>query len=106
MRKGAQVEVISIKIIRAFSPRSLYFGSLQAWFDHANYAFGDLILEVENVFDRTIEPVGPEMHSGLSFDQLCSDPQALARAKTDTALQDITHSQFAAQSAKSTALPL
>ena len=55
---------------------------------------GDLILQVENVVQRAVEPVGPEMRAGLRFDQLRGDAQAIARL-AHAAFQHIAHAEFA-----------
>jgi hypothetical protein len=38
-----------------------------------------LVLEVEDIFERAVEPIGPEMRAGERIDQLRGDAHAIAR---------------------------
>jgi hypothetical protein len=46
---------------------------LQCGLNHASHAQSYLILKFEDVFERPVEPVGPEMRAGDGIDQLCGD---------------------------------
>ena len=67
---------------------------LQARLDDADDALGDLILKLENVVQRAVEAVGPEMRAGFGFDQLRGDAQPGARL-AHAALQHVAHAEFA-----------
>ena len=49
------------------------------WFDDAGDANRHLVLKLEDIFERAVEAVGPEMGAGESFDQLRGDPDAVPR---------------------------
>jgi hypothetical protein len=48
-----------------FPPGALDLLLLQARLDDADDSLGDLILQVEHVLQRAVEPVGPDMRAGL-----------------------------------------
>ena len=54
----------------------------------------DLVLHAEQLGDRLVEPVGPDMRAGLRLDQLHVDPHALAAA-LDAALEHVAHVEVA-----------
>ena len=53
-----------------------------------------LILELEHIFDRAVEPVGPQMRAGFGLDQLRGDADPAA-ALAHRAFEHIAHAQFA-----------
>jgi hypothetical protein len=55
----------------------------------------DLVLQSEQIARVTVEPLGPQMHIGLSVDQLGLDPDPITRS-ADATFQDIAHIQLAA----------
>ena len=67
----------------------------------------DLVLEVEHIFERTVEAVGPKMRSVRRIDQLGGDAHAAA-ALAHRAFEDIADAQFAAdlQPGSAPSLPL
>lgn len=69
------------------------FGLPQSWFDDANDTLGDAVLQIENVFQIAIEPVGPKMRAALGIDQLTGYAN-LATPAPDAAFQDVEHAQF------------
>ena len=48
-------------------------GGLQCRLDDPGDADGHLVLKLEDVFQRAVETVGPEMRAGLRVDQLRGD---------------------------------
>ena len=63
---GAQVEVIGGKIVGWAVGRAGGFGGLQRRFDDPGAGRGHLVLKVENVGERAVKPVGPEMRTASS----------------------------------------
>src|SRR6516164_10619424 len=55
---------------------------------------GDFILHIEEVGTRLVEPLGPEMGSGIGVDKLRVDADAAATT-LHAAFHDIAHAQFA-----------
>jgi len=53
---------------------------------------GDLVLQVEQVFDFDVEAIGPEHAFGRGFDQLDRDAQALV-SPAQAAAENVTHAQ-------------
>ncbi len=68
MGQGAQIQVVGVQIFRALTLGTLDLGLAQAWLDCADYAEGDLILELENVAERAIVALGPDMATGRRLD--------------------------------------
>ena len=76
---GAQKEVVGVKVLGPLPTRSFDLRSQQARFDDANHLLCDLILQIENVFQRAVESVRPQMRPGLGFDELTGDAQSAVR---------------------------
>ena len=91
-RERAQVEVVGSEVIRWPRGGSAHLGRLQCRLNHAGDADRDPVLELEDVLQRAVEAVGPQMRAGQGIDQLRSDAHALARF-AHRALQYITHPQ-------------
>src|SRR5271170_7280522 len=68
MRQRSKKEIVSAEAIWAFSPRPFDLRMLQARFDNADHAVCNLILQIEDVFERPVELVGPKMRSVLGLD--------------------------------------
>ena len=62
----AQVEVIGGKIAGWAVGRAGGFGGLRRRFDDPGAGRGHLVLKVENVGERAVKPVGPEMRASIS----------------------------------------
>ena len=63
--------------------------------DDADDPVGDLVLKVENVLQRSVKFVRPEMSPGLSFDKLSRDAQARA-GSPHTPLKHVAHAEITA----------
>ena len=84
VREGAQVEVVGGQIMGRSGGRAADLGGLQRRFDDADNAYRHLVLKLEHVFERAVEPVGPKMRAGEGIDQLRGDAHpvpALAHRK-------------------------
>src|SRR5215813_8933688 len=66
--QGTQVEIVCGQIERWPLCRAADFGRLQRRLDDTGNARSHLVLEVEDVFERAIEAVGPEMRVSESID--------------------------------------
>src|SRR5216683_591545 len=67
---SAEIEVIGGRVARWSVSDAPDLGGLQRGFDHPGDADGDLVLQLEHVFQRAVEPVGPQMRSIRRVDQL------------------------------------
>ena len=56
---------------------------------------GDLVLQLEHVFERAVEAVGPEMRAGFGIDQLPGDAHPVA-ALAHRTFEHIAHAKLAA----------
>ena len=92
---GAQVEVVRGEIVCGSAHRSRGFDSLQRRFDGARDARGHLVLKFENIFERAVEAVGPNMRAADCVDQLRGDSHATARF-ADRAFEHVADAEFAA----------
>src|SRR5690348_13347106 len=75
------------------SPGAFDLRTLQARLDDADHLVSDLVLKRENVVQRAVEPVGPEMRARLRLDQLGGDAQTIARL-AHAALDDIVNAEL------------
>src|SRR3954452_12542691 len=69
--------------------------SLHRRLDDPGDARRDLVLKLEDIFEQTIEPVGPKMRTALRIDQLTGDPYALA-SFANRPLEHVAHTEFTA----------
>ena len=76
-----------------------------AAFSALGEARDDLVLHVEKIGDRLVEPLGPEMMPALGVDELHVDAHAVSAA-LDAALEHIANVQFAADLLHVEGLPL
>src|SRR5262245_13906534 len=75
--------------------RALNFSGHDARRDGANDAVGNLILHNENIFERTVVAVSPDMVTGGGVDELCRDTRAVSGLPY-AALEHISHAELAA----------
>src|SRR5262249_15039376 len=66
----AQIEVVSGEVRGRLAAGALDLGLTQLWFDRAGDAGRDLILQLEDVVERAVEAVGPDVSAGCRVDQL------------------------------------
>src|SRR5439155_537520 len=93
-RQRAEIEVIGAEILWALAPRALDFRAANARFDDPDDGLGDLVLEVEDVFQDAVIFVGPNVRAGLSLDELSRDAQAIA-AFAQAALEHVANAELA-----------
>src|SRR6266849_3114034 len=82
------------EVVRWAVGRTEGFGGLQCRLDDAGDARRHLVLEVEDIFERAVEAVGPEMRAGFSFDQLHADAHP-PTALPDRAFENVADTQLA-----------
>src|SRR5438094_6837075 len=80
-------------------------GYLQRRFDHAGNAASHFVLEVEDVLERAVEPIGPEMRAGFGIDQLPCDPHPVA-GLAHRAFEHVAYAKFARDTLHLDRLPL
>src|ERR1700730_9990021 len=69
----AQKVVVRIKAFHRLALCSIDFRLLQPWYDGIDDVRGKLVLQVEDVAKRPVEPIRPQMHPIGSIDQLPGD---------------------------------
>src|SRR6516162_10604546 len=62
--QGTQVEIVCGQIARRPLGRTADFGRLQCRLDDAGDGRRHLVLKLEDVFERAVEAIGPEMRVG------------------------------------------
>src|SRR6516225_4705624 len=72
------------------------FRRLQCRFDHARDGRGDVVLKLEDIFERAIEPVGPEMGAGDRIKQLRGYADAVSGGLANRAFQHVQDPKFSA----------
>jgi hypothetical protein len=92
---GTQIEVVSVEVFRALASGALDFRLAEVGFDGADDVEGQFILQFEDVAQRAVVALGPDMRAGFSFDQLRSDADPVA-GPAQTAFENIAHAQLAA----------
>ena len=69
--------------------------TLHAGHHRSDNAFGQPVLQVEDIVERTIEAIGPDDDAGGRFDQLPGDAHPVA-ALAQTAFEYVAHAKLAA----------
>jgi len=60
------------------APGALDFSAAQHRADRADQAFGNLVLQIERIFERAVKPLGPQMLSARCLDELAADANPVA----------------------------
>lgn len=89
---AAKIEVHRIRVRRAFRPPRL--GRHEGRVQLARDAGDDLVLHREEIRDRLVESVGPDMRAGLSVYELRIDAHPIA-ASQDAPFEHIPNAKFA-----------
>jgi hypothetical protein len=79
---GTQVQIVRRQIIGRTIRRSSDLG-LQGRLNYTRDGYRYFVLKLEDVFERTVESVGPEMCTGRSIDQLPGNPNLLTAFLTE-----------------------
>ena len=89
----AEQIVVGIEIGRRLASRPFQLGFLQARLQRTDDALGNPVLQLENIIERAVEFVGPEMGARRDIDQLAGDADAVA-GLAHAAFEDVAHAQF------------
>src|SRR6185437_891359 len=98
-------EVVSVE---AFGGPPVYpfdLGMKQLRLDRAGNSARDPILKLENIVERAVEAVRPDMSSGYRLDQLPADAHTIA-SLPDRAHEDVADAELAADLLRIDGLPL
>src|SRR5262245_546671 len=90
---AAQKVVVSIQALGWLAPGSLDLGLLQLRRDSADDTDSHLVLQIENVFEWSLESVCPQMRPGRGINELSADPDS-APGFADAAFKDIANPQL------------
>jgi len=104
LRERAQVQIVGIETFGRLVGRPVDLGLMKLGLDCPDDATGDLILQFENVVQRTVEPVCPDMSAGRRVDQLPCD--ALPLSGLTLPFEHVAHSQLTRTCFTSTGRPL
>src|SRR5215471_2252260 len=88
-----QIKIVGSEIVGGAGERPFGLGNLKRRLDDCGDAGRDLILKVEYIFQRAVEPIGPEMRADFRLDQLPSDAHSVA-GFPHTALEHVAHAEF------------
>src|SRR5258708_37786832 len=92
-RYGTQEVIVGIEACGRFAFGAFDFRALQLWRDRADNACGDAVLKVENILERTVKPIRPQMHAVRHIDQLPSDAYAIT-GLAHAAFKHIAHAEL------------
>ena len=70
------------------------FPRLERWLDGTCDAARDVVLEFEDIIERTVETVGPDVGTARRVDKLAGDAHAVAGFANRT-FEHVTHAQLA-----------
>ena len=75
----AQIEGIGVETFGWLALGTLDLGLLHRWRDRPDNALSYLVLQIEDVADPTIKPIGPKMCAGGGIDELSRDAHPACR---------------------------
>ncbi len=90
--QALKIEVHRVGVRRPF--RASRLGDDELGVERTRQAGDDFVLHVEEIGERLVEPLGPEMTAGLGVDELHVDAHAVSAA-LNAALEDIADVQLA-----------
>src|SRR6516164_9695152 len=90
-----QIQSINIQTVGRLTLGATKLRFLDYGMDCTNNTLGHLILQLEDIRDRTLEPVCPKMRACCSVDKLPGDAHPICRF-ADATLEHVAHSQLAA----------
>jgi hypothetical protein len=93
-RYPAQKVVVGIEALSRLVLRTLYLGLFQLRRDRSHDARGHLVLQIEDVVERTPESVRPEMRPRYRKDQLRRDSHPVC-CLTHATFEHVAYPQFA-----------
>ena len=93
MGQRPKIEIVSIEHVRALAPGPLDFGPPKRRFEGADDTLGQTILQIENIFEGTLEFFRPDVISRRAFDELAVDAHSVRRP-AHAAFEHITDTQL------------
>ncbi|MNF62334.1 hypothetical protein D3C84_440130 [compost metagenome] len=94
-RRSAQVIVVGVQAFRGFALGALDFRPFELRRDRADDAFGDLILQFEDVVEHSFEAFRPDMRAGRRVYELPGDAHLVAGFAHAT-FQHVAHAELLA----------
>ena len=95
LRHAAQIVVVGVEALGRLALGALDLRLLELWRDRADDALGHPVLQLEDVLERAVEAVGPEMGAGRRIDELAGDAHAV-RGLAHAAFEHVAHAELAA----------
>ena len=68
--RSPQVKVVGIEALRRLAQAALNLGIAHAGFDGSGDLYGHAVVKLEDVFDRAVEIVGPQVCTRQGIDEL------------------------------------
>jgi len=90
---GAVVQVNGVKAFGWFALGSIDFRLFKSRRDCRDYAGSNLVLQLKDVIQRSVEPVSSQMCSGRGIDKLAGDTD-LAASLSDAAFEYVADAQL------------
>src|SRR5271167_2834741 len=90
----AQIVVVGVEAFGRLALRALDLRLLQPRCYRTHHACGHLVLQIEQVFERTLKAIRPQMRAGRAIDELPGDTHAV-RLLADAAFEHVTDTQLA-----------
>ena len=94
-RQRAEIKVIGVQAVRPLPPRALDLCFAQGRLDDTYNADRQLVLDGEDIVERAVVMVGPDVGAGSGVDQLSRDANAVP-GFPDAAFEGVAHAQLAA----------
>ena len=88
-----ELDVVGGDAARPLPPRALDLGDLDLRPDDHRDVRGDAVLEGEDVVERAVEVLGPEVRAGDAVDELGGDPEPVA-GPPHAALEHVAHAEL------------
>src|SRR5215472_4922990 len=93
-RQRTQIQIVGSNVARRTSGRAVDFSSLQCGLDDPGDADRHLVLKFENIFQRAVKTIGPQMSTGVGLYQLRGDAHAVP-ALAHRAFEDVADPELA-----------
>jgi hypothetical protein len=93
MRKSAIELGNRIDIATRSSPCALYLSTVEFWFDGSYDLSRYSVLQIENIVQRAVKSIRPQMSTCSGVDKLSGNPHATT-GLADASFEHITHTQL------------
>lgn len=93
MRKSTIDFSNRIDVANRHSAYSHYLSAVELRFDGSHDLLRYLVLQIENIFQRAVKSIRPQMGTGGGVDELSGNTQTTSRL-TYAAFEDIAHAEF------------